>query len=78
WLAVRGYDPVYGARPLRRLIQQSIGDTLAKALLAGEVTDGDNVGVDVSGDDESLTVSTAPTLSPEGDEDYFLAADAGH
>ncbi|MFC3963430.1 ATP-dependent chaperone ClpB, partial [Nocardia jiangsuensis] len=37
WLAVRGYDPVYGARPLRRLIQQAIGDTLAKELLAGEV-----------------------------------------
>ncbi|WP_216918330.1 ATP-dependent chaperone ClpB, partial [Nocardia noduli] len=45
WLAVRGYDPVYGARPLRRLIQQAIGDTLAKALLAGEIIDGDTVKV---------------------------------
>ena len=38
WLAQRGYDPVYGARPLRRLMQQAIGDQLAKLLLAGEVT----------------------------------------
>ncbi len=52
WLAVRGYDPTYGARPLRRLVQQAIGDQLAKALLAGEITDGDTVKVstDPSGD----------------------------
>ncbi|MGN2635433.1 ATP-dependent chaperone ClpB [Nocardia takedensis] len=58
WLAVRGYDPVYGARPLRRLIQQSIGDTLAKALLAGEVTDGDVVKVAVTKDGDSLLVGS--------------------
>ncbi|MEV0028733.1 ATP-dependent chaperone ClpB [Nocardia sp. NPDC050793] len=56
WLAVRGYDPAYGARPLRRLIQQSIGDTLAKELLAGEVTDGDTVKVGVSPDGDGLIV----------------------
>ncbi|MEV0295768.1 ATP-dependent chaperone ClpB [Nocardia sp. NPDC050710] len=56
WLAVRGYDPVYGARPLRRLIQQSIGDTLAKELLAGEVADGDVVKVSVSKDGDTLIV----------------------
>ncbi|QIS16367.1 ATP-dependent chaperone ClpB [Nocardia arthritidis] len=56
WLAVRGYDPVYGARPLRRLIQQSIGDTLAKELLAGEVQDGDTVKVSVSPDGDGLVV----------------------
>ncbi|MGY1949175.1 ATP-dependent chaperone ClpB, partial [Nocardia asiatica] len=50
WLAVRGYDPAYGARPLRRLIQQAIGDTLAKELLAGEISDGDSVKVTVSPD----------------------------
>ncbi|MDO4760606.1 MAG: ATP-dependent chaperone ClpB [Corynebacterium sp.] len=43
WLAERGYDPAYGARPLRRLIQKEIGDSLAKKLLAGEVRDGDTV-----------------------------------
>ncbi len=56
WLAVRGYDPVYGARPLRRLIQQAIGDSLAKELLAGEVTDGDRVKVDVAPDGDGLIV----------------------
>lgn len=56
WLAVRGYDPVYGARPLRRLIQQAIGDSLAKELLAGEVTDGDLVKVNVAPDGDGLIV----------------------
>ncbi|RDI63259.1 ATP-dependent chaperone ClpB [Nocardia pseudobrasiliensis] len=56
WLAVRGYDPVYGARPLRRLIQQAIGDSLAKELLAGEVADGDLVKVNVSPDGDGLIV----------------------
>ncbi|MFI6362792.1 ATP-dependent chaperone ClpB [Nocardia sp. NPDC050630] len=56
WLAVRGYDPLYGARPLRRLIQQAIGDTLAKELLAGEVADGDTVAVNVSPNGEGLIV----------------------
>lgn len=50
WLADKGYDPAYGARPLRRLIQKSIGDALAKKLLAGEIHDGDTVIVDVEGD----------------------------
>ena len=59
WLAERGFDPLYGARPLRRLVQQAIGDQLAKALLAGDVRDGDTVIVDVAGDGESLTVSAA-------------------
>ncbi|AMU22916.1 Chaperone ClpB [Mycobacteroides abscessus subsp. bolletii] len=54
WLAARGFDPIYGARPLRRLVQQSIGDQLAKQLLAGEVHDGDVVPVNVSADGESL------------------------
>ena len=50
WLAERGFDPLYGARPLRRLVQQAIGDKLARALLAGDVRDGDVVSVDVSAD----------------------------
>ncbi|MCT2023835.1 ATP-dependent chaperone ClpB [Corynebacterium sanguinis] len=56
WLAERGYDPAYGARPLRRLIQQAIGDRLAKELLAGYVRDGDTVAVDVADGGESLSV----------------------
>src|SRR6478735_6942431 len=47
WLAEQGYDPAYGARPLRRLVQREIGDRLARALLAGDVRDGDTVTVDL-------------------------------
>ena len=57
WLAERGYDPAYGARPLRRLIQQAIGDRLAKKLLAGEIVDGDTVHVDVAEGGEGLDVA---------------------
>jgi ATP-dependent Clp protease ATP-binding subunit ClpB len=56
WLAERGFDPLYGARPLRRLIQQAIGDQLAKLLLAGDVHDGDVVPVNVSVDGDSLVL----------------------
>ena len=59
WLAMNGYDPVYGARPLRRLVQTAIGDTLARALLAGEIRDGQTVHVDVLDDRSALTVEAA-------------------
>ena len=55
WLGERGYDPAYGARPLRRLIQQAIGDSLAKKLLSGEIWDGDTVHVTVG--EDNLVVS---------------------
>ncbi len=51
WLAHRGFDPAYGARPLKRLIQRTIGDTLASALLEGRYSDGATVRVDVADDD---------------------------
>ncbi len=57
WLAERGYDPVYGARPLRRLMQHEIDDSLARAILSGTITDGDVVRVDVAPDGESLAVA---------------------
>jgi ATP-dependent Clp protease ATP-binding subunit ClpB len=56
WLAERGYDPVYGARPLRRLMQRQIDDRLARAILSGEVRDGDTVRVDVAAGGDELTV----------------------
>jgi ATP-dependent Clp protease ATP-binding subunit ClpB len=59
WLAVTGFDPVYGARPLRRLIQSAIGDQLARQLLAGEIIDGDTVLVDLDTTTDSLTVRSA-------------------
>jgi ATP-dependent Clp protease ATP-binding subunit ClpB len=59
WLALTGFDPVYGARPLRRLVQSAIGDKLARALLSGEIIDGDEVLVDL---DETLDeLSVRPT-----------------
>jgi ATP-dependent Clp protease ATP-binding subunit ClpB len=56
WLAISGFDPVYGARPLRRLVQTAIGDPLARALLGGEIRDGDVVLVDVATDAAGLSV----------------------
>ncbi len=68
WLAERGYDPVYGARPLRRLIQSEIQDRLAMAILAGTVRDGDVVRVDVASDGDSLLLeSTGPAAEESGD-----------
>jgi ATP-dependent Clp protease ATP-binding subunit ClpB len=61
WLAINGFDPVYGARPLRRLVQSAIGDQLARALLSGEIRDGDEVLVDwpVDSPDAGLLVTRA-------------------
>ena len=61
WLAERGYDPIYGARPLRRLMQHQIDDKLARALLGGDIRDGDTVLVDIAGDGEGLSVSKVET-----------------
>jgi len=59
WLAVTGYDPHYGARPLRRLVQREIGDQLARSLLAGEIRDGDTVVVDRADGSDGLAVGGA-------------------
>jgi ATP-dependent Clp protease ATP-binding subunit ClpB len=56
WLGEHGYDPIYGARPLRRLVQSAIGDSLAKALLAGEIRDGDVVVADLNDTKDGLAV----------------------
>ncbi len=74
WLSERGYDPVYGARPLRRLIQTEIQNRLAMAILAGSVRDGDVVRVDVASDGDSLVlVSTGPATEEPGDDDVIEA-----
>jgi ATP-dependent Clp protease ATP-binding subunit ClpB len=59
WLAERGYDPLYGARPLRRLMQREIDDKLARALLNGEIRDGDSVVVGLAENGDELTVARA-------------------
>jgi ATP-dependent Clp protease ATP-binding subunit ClpB len=58
WLANRGYDPAYGARPLKRVIQKNVQDPLAEQILAGGVKDGDTVRVSVR--DGSLTINDWP------------------
>jgi ATP-dependent Clp protease ATP-binding subunit ClpB len=70
WLALTGFDPVYGARPLRRLIQSAIGDQLARALLSGSISDGEHVRVDLDQSSDTLTIlsgqSTSPAPAPSG------------
>ena len=63
WLAQTGYDPAYGARPLRRLIQTAIGDPLARMIIGGEVVDGGRVLVEQAGDDlPGLRISVGSAL----------------
>ncbi len=69
WLAVTGFDPVYGARPLRRLIQSAIGDQLARGLLSGDIGDGDVVLVDLDPASDSLTVRADRPASPASPAD---------
>jgi len=57
WLSLTGYDPAYGARPLRRLVQTAIGDPLARLLLSGEVLDGQEVVVDVDLEHDGLVLT---------------------
>ena len=67
WLANVGYDPAYGARPLRRLVQTEVGDQLARMLLAGKVHDGDTVLVDQTGSEHlELTAWASDKLMDDG------------
>ncbi len=75
WLAERGYDPIYGARPLRRLMQHEIDDRLAKSLLAGEIRDGDLVRVDLVDDALTVTADEHRVVFDAGDEDPFIEAE---
>ena len=56
WLAINGFDPVYGARPLRRLVQSSIEDLMARGLLSGQIEDGSVVHIDVRDDNSGLAI----------------------
>lgn len=58
WLVNKGFDPAYGARPLRRLVQTAIGDKLAKVLLSGDAHDGDTIKIGVASDGTELTVTS--------------------
>src|SRR4051794_8468809 len=63
WLALTGFDPVYGARPLRRLIQTTIEDELARQVLSGQVSDGDTVAFDVDESRDGLVAVTPEPLT---------------
>jgi len=77
WLAERGYDPMFGARPLRRLIQSEIQDRLAMAILGGGVRDGDVVRVDVAADGTGLVLTSdgAAPEAPAPDDDDVIEAE---
>ncbi len=68
WLADEGYDPVYGARPLKRVIQRSLQDQLAEMLLAGDVTDGDTIAVSAGVDGLIIGDRIAASNRPKPDE----------
>ncbi|SDG54719.1 ATP-dependent Clp protease ATP-binding subunit [Microbacterium pygmaeum] len=78
WLAERGYDPMFGARPLRRLIQSEIQDRLAMAILSGGVRDGDGVRVDVAADGSTLVLTSSGPAeasdAPLEDDDDVIEA----
>ncbi len=61
WLTEHGYDPAYGARPLRRLVQTAIGDPLARMLIGGQVVDGQQVSVDIGEDAAQLVLTCVLT-----------------
>ncbi|MEL7481379.1 MAG: AAA family ATPase, partial [Pseudomonadota bacterium] len=65
WLAARGYDPVYGARPLKRVIQKELQDPLARLILEGRVSDGTDIKVDVEGD--HLSINGVPNSFARGE-----------
>jgi ATP-dependent Clp protease ATP-binding subunit ClpB len=65
WLAERGYDPVFGARPLKRVVQRELQDAIASGILRGDIREGDTVSVDATPDDEALTITVlAPETQP--------------
>jgi len=75
WLSLTGYDPVYGARPLKRLVQTAIGDQLAREILSGEVRDGDAVVVDRVEDGDGLVVRRAGESAPTPEEPEIVDAE---
>jgi len=64
WLAARGYDPVYGARPLKRTIQKELQDPLARLILEGRILDGETISIDVEGD--MIAINGVPNSFAKG------------
>ena len=73
WLADKGYDPIYGARPLKRVIQKDLIDPIARKLLAGEFADG--AVIEVSGSNDGLEIGKAQVhWAPEHNHQMTVAA----
>lgn len=68
WLADEGYDPVFGARPLKRVIQRSLQDQLAEMILSGDVTDGAQISVSAGADGLIVGDRVAPSNRPKPDD----------
>ena len=75
WLADRGYDPAYGARPLKRVMQKELQDALAEKILAGDILDGATV--TVSADDKGLIIDGKQSKSTQGAERLLHQKAAG-
>ncbi|MFB6249616.1 MAG: type VI secretion system ATPase TssH, partial [Salinibacter sp.] len=73
WLADRGYDPAFGARPLKRMMQRHVANGLSEALLEGTIDDGDRVRIELADDESSLTFER---VMPEGTEAAAAGAEA--
>ena len=65
WLAATGFDPMYGARPLKRLVQKEIGDALARLILRGEVRDGQTISVTTDAEEHGLQLSVVGEAEAE-------------
>jgi len=78
WLAERGYDPAFGARPLKRMMQRHVSNGISEALLNGTIDDGDHVRIELADDEQTLTfASTSPTAAePEVGENGAATVDA--
>jgi ATP-dependent Clp protease ATP-binding subunit ClpB len=66
WLADRGYDPAFGARPLKRVMQRQVANPMAEALLNGDIRDGDTVQIALAEDKSGLVFKTEPEAEPVG------------
>jgi len=74
WIADRGYDPAFGARPLKRVMQRQVSNELSKELLDGRIEDGDTVRIELAEDGSGLTFET---VTPAGTESTADAAETG-
>jgi ATP-dependent Clp protease ATP-binding subunit ClpB len=76
YLALKGFDPVFGARPLKRVLQREVANRLAEQILAGFVHEGDTVEVDAASDGDGLTLTTEAAAEPVPSNGHATAGEA--